>query len=206
MQLRTHGLAAAFGLTLILAAPVQAALNATVYEGWMLDPGTGDIVESGLPVIGTFEDAQVDHWDGTNGYRWMPFGRDDLYTAVWVGALDIPTTGNYGFRTTSDDGVQFYLDGQTIISSTGQQWFGVHTATAELDAGTHALRLAMYENFGNDGIRLEWQAPGSETWEVIPASALSAVPEPSTAVSAALGMAWMAHHLRLRRRRQPPGV
>lgn len=165
-----------------------ADLNATAYEGWALDDG-GNISTVGLPVLGSFVDPNIDHWDGDLSYRWSPFGRDELYTVAWDGFLIAPSAGSYQFRSTSDDGVQVFIDSAAVISSTSLQHYGVSTGSATLSAGTHAFNVRFYENFVFDGIRLEWQTPGSTTWEVIPATALvTEVPEPAGAAMLLAGL------------------
>lgn len=178
-----------------------AGLNATVYDGWNLD-ASGNISTAGLSVIGSFEDPSIDHWNGDIYYSWSPLGRGDLYTVTWSGYLITPDAGAYQFRTTSDDGIQVFVDSIRTIHSPGLQWFGVSTGSANLTAGAHAFDVRFYENGGNDGVRLEWLRPGANSWEVVPTSALSVtqpVPEPE---SWALALAGLLTTSTLARRRR----
>lgn len=163
----------------------RAGLDATVYAGWwrngVLYGGTGDISFDASAALGSFVDAQIDHWDDSIYYRWNPLGRDELYSVRWTGYLLTPAAGLYEFRLTSDDGNQLLLGGSKVIDSPALQWYGVSTGQATLAAGAVALELRFYENYSFDGIRLEWRPPDATDWEVIPASALvTSVPEPRT--------------------------
>lgn len=182
---------AAVALSASMVGGARADLTAHVYNGWQVDL-SGKISAVGLDHVGTFIDPQIDHWNGDIGYRWNPLGVDELYTVLWDGYLLAPTSGLYEFRTVSDDGVQVFLGGQTVIDSPILQWYGESLGSATLTAGAHALDVRFFENFTYDGIVLQWKKPGDADWSVIPSSALlTSVPEPESVAMVLAGLAAM---------------
>jgi MYXO-CTERM domain-containing protein len=179
---------AIIAMCLTCALPATAALNTTVYSGWGLD-ASGNISPDGLTAVGSFEDANLDHWDGTDNSDWAPLGQTGAYTAVWSGYLLTETAGDYKFRMTSDDGSQLFLDGSVLINMPIPQVFTAKEAQTFLDAGAHSLKVSLFDSGGHDGIRLEWQTPGSSDWAIVPSQAFATVvPEPGSAGLWALGL------------------
>jgi hypothetical protein len=205
MMTKLLGPVSLLGALLAAATPAVADLNATVYADWqrggVVRGESGDITFDGLTELGSFVDSNLDHWDGTPGYRWIPLGRDDYYSVRWTGYLDVSAAGEYGFRSTSDDGIQVFLGGALVISSPVVQHFGTALGTAVLAAGATPIEVRFYENEGNDGIRLEWMQPGETEWSVIPAAALAPVPEPATSTLALAGLIVVLSAVRRRRAR-----
>lgn len=201
--MKTSWIAAAAVGASLMSGLARADLNASVYDGWQFD-GAGNISTAGLTLIGNFVDPNIDHWDGTQSYRWNPLGEDEAYTVTWSGYLLTPTDGQYEFRSVSDDGVQVFIDGLTVISNTPQQWYGEALGSATLTAGAHALDVRFYEAYTYDGIIFQWKVPGDADWSVVPASALvTAVPEPTSVALLVAGLA-VAGAGRARRRAVGP--
>lgn len=189
---------AALALSVSMVGSVWADLRADVYNGWSIGLD-GNISTAGLDHAGSFIDPQIDHWDGTSGYRWNPLGIDELYTVTWGGYLMAPVEGDYQFRTVSDDGVQVFIDGQSVISSPTLQWYGENLGSATLTAGAHALDVRFFENYTYDGIVLQWKKPGDTDWAIVPSSVLvTSVPEPQALALALAGLA-VAGSVRRRR-------
>ncbi|MEL6863649.1 MAG: family 16 glycoside hydrolase [Bacteroidota bacterium] len=92
----------------------------------------------------------------------------DNFAMEYTGYLQIPETNNYAFRLISDDGSRLFIDGQEVIDHDG-----LHGATAEegsigLEKGVHPFRVIYFQGRGGKNVALEWQAPGSAAYEVIP--------------------------------------
>lgn len=193
-----HARLAAAAAVCCAAGAAQAALNATVYDGWqrggVLYGDSGDITFDGLTVLTSFVDPNIDHWDGTGGYRWMPAGQDELYSVRWTGWLNAASAGAYNFRTTSDDGVQVVIGSTTVVDAPVLQYFGTNTGSTTLAAGWVPIEVRFYENAVFDGIVLEWQRPGDAGFAVVPESAfaLAPVPELPPAAMFLLGLPLLA--------------
>jgi hypothetical protein len=96
----------------------------------------------------------------------------DTFSVRWTGRLKPIETGNYVFRTVSDDGVRLSVAGSRRIDN----WTN-HTETINLSGNVGlvagkpvAFTLDYFDNLGASVIRLEWKRPGSSVFEVIPSS------------------------------------
>ncbi len=129
------------------------------------------------PSVGTLgDDRRV---DATVDFAWAgdaPDGTsitaDDEYSERWVGSVYIDAPGDWTFYTTSDDGVELWVDGVNVISN----W----TAHAETEdsavhnfasADWYPIRLEHYNDGGTGKIKLEFEHAGY-TRDVIPVTHL----------------------------------
>ena len=76
------------------------------------------------------------------------------FSARWVGTRSFATTGSYTFTATADDGVRVYLDGTLVINQWKDQSPTTYTATRQVTAGNHEVRMEYYENGGGAVARL----------------------------------------------------
>ena len=76
------------------------------------------------------------------------------FSVRWVGTRSFATTGSYTFTATADDGVRVYLDGTLIINQWKDQSPTTYTATRQVTAGNHEVRMEYYENGGGAVARL----------------------------------------------------
>jgi len=98
---------------------------------------------------------------------------DDYMVKIW-GTLYIAFSGNYLFRTTSDDASDLLIDGVQVVDNGGLHGMVTReSAPIPLTSGPHLFSTRFYENEGNAGLRIEWSAPDYFGWEVIPASAFA---------------------------------
>ena len=110
----------------------------------------------------------------------------DTFSIRWSGQLRVPQTGNYTFRTYSDEGIRLTLNG-TIYVNNWKAHTGTHNTSASvpLTAGQLVnLQLDYFENTGRAAMRLEWRRPGQVSYGEIPPSALVA-PVAKTATASA---------------------
>jgi PA14 domain len=75
------------------------------------------------------------------------------FSARWVKTQSF-TAGSYTFTATADDGVRVYLDGTLIINQWKDQSPTTYTATRQVTAGNHEIRMEYYENDGGAVARL----------------------------------------------------
>jgi hypothetical protein len=94
----------------------------------------------------------------------------DTFSVRWLGQVKAVESGNYRFRTISDEGVRLWVNGQLVINN-----WTAHTATTNTSAAValvagqkYDIRLQFFENTGAATMRLLWQRPGQTAYTVIP--------------------------------------
>jgi hypothetical protein len=123
---------------------------------------------AGSPVLTRVEPA-IDHsWGGNE----VAAGLSDQVSARWTADLHAPLTETYQLTTTSDDGVQLWLDGRRIINNWTNHGNTADTARVDLIAGQfYRLQMEWYDNTGTATAQLSWQSPSIAN-QVIPAGPL----------------------------------
>ena len=99
----------------------------------------------------------------------------DNFSVRWTGFVTPPVTGNYTFRTRSDDGVRLYINGNLVIDNwTDHGPTDNDSAAIALTAGQrYSVVMAYYENGGGAVAQLSWSGPSTGGFQFIPRSALS---------------------------------
>ena len=106
---------------------------------------------SGTPAL-TRQDAALDFdWGWGSPDPAVPA---DNFSAVWTRSVEFGG-GRYTFTTYSDDGVRLYVDDQLVIDS-WRPMRGYRSATLNLSAGTHTVRLKYFEHSGVALVCLTW--------------------------------------------------
>ena len=98
---------------------------------------------------------------------------EDNFAVRWTGELEIPLTGRYSFKATTDDGVLLYINGVEIAKAWRTQAAVEQGSTIDLVAGEFAsIKMLYFATTGNAQADLSW---GHELFpqEIIPAAALS---------------------------------
>jgi hypothetical protein len=89
------------------------------------------------------------------------------FSVRWRGWVEIPVSGSYQFRALTNGGAEIWLDGRKIFDTKTEQ-----AQKLLLKKGLHALQIE--DQQGPDGkyqsFSFVWIHPGSEDWEVVPAS------------------------------------
>jgi PKD repeat protein len=106
---------------------------------------------SGTPA-GERCEAAVDYNWGSGGPTGVGVGTDN-FSARWVKTQSF-AAGSYTFTATADDGIRVYLDGTLIIDQWRDQAPTTYTATRQVTAGNHELKVEYYENGGGAVARL----------------------------------------------------
>ena len=97
----------------------------------------------------------------------------DLFSARWVGEIEIPFTETYTFTSASDDGFRLWVNEQLVIDSWIDQGTTEHSGTIALTGGQrYTIQAEYYENTGGAVAQLYWQSP-SIPRDIIPQAALS---------------------------------
>ena len=131
----------------------------------------------GLESICTLKAAQTPNVD-----KLMPvvdfesdadFGIADNFVSHTLARLTVPDDGDYTFRLTSDDGSRLTIDDQLVVDNDGLHGAESVDGTITLAAGDHDLFVEHFEAGSGQVLRLEWQAPGAEGFELVPTSVLS---------------------------------
>ncbi len=114
-----------------------------------------------------FGELVLERQDATINNNWQANGPqngvgNDNFGAIWEGIFIAPENARYAFRTNTDDGVRFYVDGQRVINDwvnhnpTPRDWSG------QLSFGPHRIRMEYYEDRNNAVAQLSWQQPGGQ--------------------------------------------
>ena len=133
---------------------------------------------SGTPVLDQCE-AAVDHdWgSGSPG----PGVNANGFSASWDGSFAF-AAGTYAFTATGDDGIRLFVDGTKVIDGWKDQSATTYTASIDLTAGSHAVRVEYYDNTVDAVAKAGWQAASTSN---APPSAV--IDSPSSTVTYAVG-------------------
>jgi len=98
----------------------------------------------------------------------------DNFAVRWTGELDVPLTGTYTFKATTDDGVLLYVNGEEMADAWRNQSSPLEQSGAiDLVAGEFAsIKMLYFATSGSAMTELRW-AHDSFPLEIIPAAALS---------------------------------
>lgn len=83
------------------------------------------------------------------------------YSVRWQGRLRVPQSGAYVFHVSSDDGVRFWLGGESLVDAWSWHFERWDTTKAvELQAGKdYAVKLEFCKGGGGGVLRLHWSTP-----------------------------------------------
>ena len=131
-----------------------------------------NITLTGTPVLSRTEAVNFDWASGRPGAT----VNTDNFSVRWVGSVIIPASGNYQFRTVSDDGVRLWVNAGRVINNWTSHGAKADTSVAlALVAGQRVpVTLEYYERTGKAVMKLQWLVPGATSFVAIPASSLSA--------------------------------
>ncbi|GIV69189.1 MAG: hypothetical protein KatS3mg048_2051 [Caldilinea sp.] len=161
----THGIALLFVLALLIgmapaAALAQQATPGAIFlgDGWQASYWN-NITLSGSPAL-----SRV---DGDINFNWglgspAPEINADNFSARWTRTLLVTQPGAYRFTLNSDDGSRLFINDQLVINA----WYDhgparTFSATRQLNAGAHEVRIEYYERRGAAVIRFGWSQVGA---------------------------------------------
>ena len=148
-----------------------------------LKPGLlGEYFDMGSDAVEDFPDIPAEkkptlklvdktlNWDSTSEELGSSKLSDHFYVR-WTGMLRVPKDGKYKFYLESDDGSRLFIDNKQIIDNNGLHAMEEKDGEAELKAGDHPIKIEMFENEGEAGMKFSWEAAGG-TKEIVPTTAL----------------------------------
>jgi len=114
-------------------------------------------------------DSAIDHDWGFGAPTDVPV---DNFSVRWTSELTPPAPGTYTFYMNSDDGVRLWIDDELVIDDWTDHSVRETTATLDLTADSHALRVEYYDNTEDAIVQLSWSSP-TLARQIIPASAFT---------------------------------
>ncbi|MEP5759114.1 MAG: PA14 domain-containing protein [Litoreibacter sp.] len=108
----------------------------------------------------TFEESidTIDYTKSSDSF-WEG-GSENTFGAQITGQIDVPEDGTFTFTLGADDGAVLYIDGVPIIDNDGLHAFKEESVDIQLEPGAHAIEVRYFENYGQAGLKLEWDGPG----------------------------------------------
>jgi len=95
----------------------------------------------------------------------------DHFYVRWTGKVRIPRDGKFTFFTESDDGSRLWIDGKVVVDNGGLHAMEEKSGEVTLKAGDHDLKVELFENDGDVGCKLSWEASNAAK-EILPEGAL----------------------------------
>ncbi|NUP95125.1 MAG: c-type cytochrome [Planctomycetaceae bacterium] len=92
----------------------------------------------------------------------LPPHRPDHFGFEYSGQIHVEETGTYTFWTRSDDGSVLHVDGRKVVDNDGDHAPQERSGEVRLEAGSHEITVAFYENAGGEELSLHWKRPGGE--------------------------------------------
>ena len=128
-------------------------------------PGTGGSPDFG-DLIFTREDDLIDfNWGNGSPNETIP---DNDFQIRWAGNIFVENSGQYNFRSYTDDGVRLYIDNNIVIDHWLSQAPTSKFGDIYLEAGYHELVMEYYEDGGGAVAQLFWTPPSSSESLVYP--------------------------------------
>jgi hypothetical protein len=121
----------------------------------------------------------IDHQFGENEV--FDSGRNRGVGVQMKGYLLLEREGLYQFQALSNDGIEVFIDGQSILIDPdvhADRLSNVETLAVR-QAGWHALMVKYFQRKGSAALTLYWKPPGKDGFEVIPARAYAHLPQDS---------------------------
>lgn len=109
-----------------------------------------------------------------NNFTLAPRTQEDFFNFQFTGYFDIPVSGNYVFRLSSDDGSRMLLDNAMIIDNDGPHGnIARFSDTLFLNAGPHPLEVQYFDYTGTQTLSVQYKGPDiSGSFVAIPDSLL----------------------------------
>jgi len=114
-------------------------------------------------------DKQI-NWDQT-GEEFADSKMSEHFYVRWTGLLRVPKDGKYTIYTESDDGSRVWIGGKQVVDNSGLHAMEEKSGEIELKAGDVEIKVDLFENEGEVGMKLSWEGAGTSK-QIIPAANL----------------------------------
>ncbi len=165
-------------LTLLCLAPDAAKPNAADLKPGLL----GEYFDFGSDAVEDFPNIPADkkptiklidkqlNFESTSEELGQSKLSDHFYVR-WTGVLRVAKPGKYKLTIESDDGSRLEIDGKPLIDNNGLHAMEEKDGEVELKAGDHPIKIELFENEGETGMKFSWETNGVSK-EIVPTSAL----------------------------------
>ncbi|MEO1550350.1 MAG: PA14 domain-containing protein, partial [Pseudomonadota bacterium] len=117
----------------------------------------------------TYEELKPDiNYKNGSGSFWEG-GAKDTFGAQITGNIEVSEAGTFTFHMGGDDGTMLFIDGQPVLVDDGLHAYRTRSQEVELEPGTHHIEVRYFENYGQAGLKLEWEGPGLDGKELVSA-------------------------------------
>ena len=96
----------------------------------------------------------------------------DYFYAELSGTLQLDEPGDYAFSLSSDDGSRLWINDVIVVDHDGVHPAQPKIGSIRLNPGGVDIRIEMFENTGEESLRLEWKVPGSQEFVLVPSDVL----------------------------------
>ena len=147
-------------LPVVLAAflgshSVQADLNYEYYEGtW------GDFLPDFDLLTPVKTGIETETVTDPNSFKIIYRDRDEYIGFRFTGYIQVATTGDYTFYTTSDDGSKLYIGNSLVVDNNGAHGMTERSGSIHLTAGKHAITVIFSQGGGAFGLEVRYAGPG----------------------------------------------
>ncbi len=116
-----------------------------------------------LPDFGSLKPSRT---GAISNFVFTPRLREEHFSFVYWGYIQVPATGVYTFATSSDDGSRLYIADSLVADNDGLHGMQEVIGTVALSAGYHPIRVSFFEKTGGDGLKVYYSGPGIEKREI----------------------------------------
>ena len=133
-------------------APTPTPTPTPVESGLFSASYYNNTTTSGTPVLVRNEAQIANEWGAAAPAAGV---NADHFSVVWTTTQTF-AKGTYELKTTADDGVRLYVDGELILDQWKDQGPTTYTASVPL-SGEHTIMMKYYERAGGATAKLSWQ-------------------------------------------------
>jgi hypothetical protein len=122
-------------------------------------------------LVGRRTDANIDFaWGGQSP---IAGAEGAAFAARWTGTLTPTQSGNYTFKTSTDDGVRLWINNSKIVDYWWRGVYDKYSAPVQLTAGqTYNVRMEYFQLWSGSKCSLAWSRDGG-AYTAVPAGVLS---------------------------------